>query len=274
MTALWPSEHTVDLPRPVEVAGRSVHQVELRPPTGRDEAAALERLHLAAAHATTTLLACCVARVGDLPGDENVLRDLPVGIRDYLVLKVRQFLLGDRVAAVLTCPACGRRVDAGFRVSDIPVEAGAIQGSIHHLRLEGDLVARFRLPTGRDQEAVVGLDTEQAAEALLGCCLLEPAASDLSAAQRSRLVEEMDRVVPKTDLELTPTCPECGHEFVVPFDTTAFFLQELRRGGRDLLHEVHHIALRYHWSEADILALPRTRRRAYLFLLADSTREP
>lgn len=37
-----------------------------------------------------------------------------------------------------------------------------------------------------------------------------------------------------------------------------------------LLTEVHALALHYHWSERDILALPRARRRRYLALLADA----
>ena len=32
--------------------------------------------------------------------------------------------------------------------------------------------------------------------------------------------------------------------------------------------EVHVLALHYHWSEAQILALPATKRRRYLALLA------
>ena len=34
--------------------------------------------------------------------------------------------------------------------------------------------------------------------------------------------------------------------------------------------EVHTLALRYHWSEGEILALTRPRRRRYLELLAES----
>jgi hypothetical protein len=34
-----------------------------------------------------------------------------------------------------------------------------------------------------------------------------------------------------------------------------------------LYQEVHHLALHYHWSEADILRLPRSKRLRYLGLL-------
>ena len=63
------------------------------------------------------------------------------------------------------------------------------------------------------------------------------------------------------------TCPECERDFLAPFDTTAFFFQEMRLRREALLREVHLLALYYHWSEADILALTRERRRMYLALL-------
>lgn len=34
-----------------------------------------------------------------------------------------------------------------------------------------------------------------------------------------------------------------------------------------LYQEVHHLALHYHWSEAEILRLPRGKRQRYLGLL-------
>lgn len=34
-----------------------------------------------------------------------------------------------------------------------------------------------------------------------------------------------------------------------------------------LYEEVHHLALHYHWSEAEILRLPRSKRLRYLGLL-------
>ncbi len=49
-----------------------------------------------------------------------------------------------------------------------------------------------------------------------------------------------------------------------------FLLQELDARAVQLLEEVHALALHYHWSEREILALAPTRRERYLALLADS----
>jgi hypothetical protein len=35
-----------------------------------------------------------------------------------------------------------------------------------------------------------------------------------------------------------------------------------------LYEEVHHLAFHYHWSEREILDMPRAKRRRYLALLA------
>jgi hypothetical protein len=82
----------------------------------------------------------------------------------------------------------------------------------------------------------------------------------------------MEHNAPQVDLELELTCPECGHVFTSPFDTTLFFFNEMRLNSDQLLREVHLLALYYHWREVDILSLTRARRRKYLELLSDSLR--
>src|SRR5262249_46205651 len=142
--------------------------------------------------------------------------------------------------------------------------------AVYTLDLDGRAV-RFRLPTGGDQEAVLGLELASAADALLARCLLADG-PPLAPGERAAVVEAMDRLAPQIDLELDLKCPECTRAFVAPFDTTAFFLHEMRINGRQLLREVHFLAFYYHWSEADILSLRRDRRRAYLALLRDTLR--
>jgi hypothetical protein len=51
---------------------------------------------------------------------------------------------------------------------------------------------------------------------------------------------------------------------LAPFDIAAFFGAEMEARARRLLDEVHLIAGRYHWAEAEILSLPFSRRQAYI----------
>jgi hypothetical protein len=114
---------------------------------------------------------------------------------------------------------------------------------------------------------------ENAAEELLDRCVVDDGGQKLSSRDREELVVEMEQLAPQIDVELDLTCPECSHEFELPFDITAFFFDEVAVKADELLHEVHALAFHYHWSESEILSLERRRRRAYLALLHEALRQ-
>jgi hypothetical protein len=85
-------------------------------------------------------------------------------------------------------------------------------------------------------------------------------------------IEELDAALaerdPLTVLELQLVCPSCGHTNSVAFDLEGWILHLLAEEQCRLIEEVHALAAAYHWSEADICALPPWRRSAYLARLA------
>lgn len=267
--------HSVfELPGGLVVNGQPMVQAELRPLTGREEDWLAHHGSEPSAAVVTRLLANCLVRVGDLEASRDLPGKLLVGDRDFLMLQLRRLTLGDRFQAVLVCPACGAKADVDFTAGDIPVERHpqtSPQNTLEFLDPAPRTVL-FRLPSGADQEAVLGMPAEQAAEALLDRCILDDGGSPLSPGERQAVIEEMERLAPKVELDLDMKCPECGHSFLAPFDTTLFFCREMRLSGGQLLREVHLLALYYHWSEDQILDLPRSRRRAYLELLSEALR--
>lgn len=272
MTAPDPSDDAVDLPGGLFAAdGRLLTRAELRPLTGVEEEWLAARPAEPSAAAVTRLLAACVERLGDGPVDRAAARRLLVGDRDYLVLRLRRLTLGDLFQAVVTCPACGEKLDVEFRGADVAVEPRPQTAATHELAVGGRVV-RFRLPTGGDQEAVTRLPTSAAADAILGRCLEDDGGVPLTAADRAAVAAAMGELAPRVEVELALDCQSCGHAFDLPFDTTAFFLHEVRSGGKRLLRETHQLAFHYHWSQAEILGLRRDRRRAYLSLLSDELR--
>lgn len=279
------SEGTVAAHHPVGVQlpggvvlddGRCLAEAELRALTGREEDWLAGHPTAPSAVTTTYLLNACLVGLGDVIPNLALVRRMLVGDRDYLMLQLRRLTLGEQISAVMMCPACRARMDVDFLIADVPVDCRPMSDSSYLVDRLGanqrERPVRFRLPNGADQEAVLGLELDRAADTILDRCLLDDGGTPLTADERTILADEMERLAPGITLELDLRCPECGHDFVAPFDTTAFFLEEMRIEARRLLKEVHLLAFSYHWSEADILSLPRGRRRAYLALLSDASR--
>jgi hypothetical protein len=262
------ADRLFDLPGGLASDGRPAGRAELRPLTGRQEEWLAAEPAIPTAPAVTRLLADCLVRVGDTPGDAALARRLLVGDRDFLMLQLRRITLGDAVRAVARCPACAAPMDVDFSLAGVPADRrpqAAAAATVDH----GGRTLRFRLPCGADQEAVVGLDPVAAADAIFRRCLLDDGGTPPSADDRAAVAAAMDRLAPQFDLDMDLTCPECGHGFAAPFDLPAYFLQEVRVSAAQLIRETHLLAFHYHWSEAEILGLGRDRRRAYLALLSD-----
>lgn len=69
---------------------------------------------------------------------------------------------------------------------------------------------------------------------------------------------------PDAELDIAAACPACGEQRLLAFDIAAFFWDELALRVPRLLDDVADLAHAFHWSEADILALPGQRRSFYL----------
>jgi hypothetical protein len=276
----------------VDEAGTVHGEVELRGLSGREE----EILATAAdesASLVTAILSRCVQRIGEVPEvDSAVVRRLLVADRQYLLLRLREATFGDQVRGSVPCPwpDCGRRVTVSFSTRDVPVTASSDKGPAYTLTLSTEAMpgagddersVEFRLPTGADQELLAPLLAENEATALtalLERCLLrigadggagEDAVAALSAVARQEIERAMQEAAPRVDLTMDAHCTECGREFSAPFDPQSFFFGQLRVSSQMLYREVHQLAFHYHWSEREIMDMPRDQRSRYLTVLAE-----
>ena len=275
----------ITLPGGFERNGTWQRAVWLRPLVGQDEMLFAERSgpdrH---AGSITTLLAEAVSVDADArPAGPEFARALTVGDREAALLHLRRLTLGERLACVLTCPACGERLDLDVPARTLLLPPYAHDRRLHDVTLAGEdgtYHVRFRLPTGADQECAAAAlavhDLAAAALLVLRRCVEavtdsggEPVA-DLPAAVRAQLPAIMAQLDPQAELLLQATCPACSAPFTVPFDTAQFLSQEIGATGDTLLREVHLLALHYHWGESAILSMTRRRRRRYLELLAET----
>jgi hypothetical protein len=250
--------------RVVELLGGA--RARIRQLTGRDEYRLACMGTAPAAFAVSELLCNCV-ELDDAAPSRDTARNMLVGDRDFAMLQLRALTLGERVLAVVTCPACASRVDVAFDVSEVPVQRRPQDRERYEISYRGRTIG-FRLPTGADIESIVNLDLDTAENVLLERCV-QNGEGKLTAGACRAVAAAMERLAPQVDLELDLICPECQAENLIPFDCTAFFLLELRTAQSNLMREIHTLASTYHWSEDAILALPRERRHAYLKLVRD-----
>ena len=160
------AETEVNLPGGLVDRDRRVGRARLRPLTGREEEWLAGAQGVPSALKVTQVLSSCLVALDSEPVTSDLVRRLLVGDRDFLMLQLRRLTLGDDVAAVVNCPACGAAMDVSFRASEVPVEHRPQSSADYTVAVEASGNAgrpiRFRLPTGADQEAVLGADVETA----------------------------------------------------------------------------------------------------------------
>lgn len=279
----------------VDDGGEIHNEVELCPLTGQEEELLVHKKNTSSAPLISVVLCRCIKRIGTMDNiTESITRRLLVADRQYLILKLREITFGDHVQAIIRCPwpDCGQKVDVDFSTNDIPVINSNEKGLDHAMELSEEAAwkdsqggsyrdIRFRLPNGGDQEIISPIIRKNEAKALsvlLERCIQaigpltkpgEKEISRFSPRARMEIEEKMQSAAPKVELTMEANCPECAREFGIPFDLQEFFFGELK-SSRELLHrEIHYLAYNYHWSEREILEMPREKRRKYIEILAD-----
>lgn len=264
----------VRLPGGAWQEGRRCQEAAVGQPSGADEAfiAETDGSTLPALRATE-LLARLVRRLGDREPGAAELRGLTVGDRETLLLSILKALTGGSVDCLVGCPACGERLEVGLELDRLLLGPYGRWEQAYEETVEtesGRWRVTFRLPTGGDQEEVASLalaDLERGTAALLRRCLLdvEPGldGADAPASLAAAISRRMADLDPQAEVELVSACPECERRILAPFDALAFLTQMVEGGRAALIGEVDLLARAYHWTEDQILAVPRRRRREY-----------
>jgi len=205
---------------------------------------------------------------GDAASVDRV-RDLSVGDRQFLMRRLASHIDDRRFWLTVHCAACREKFDVPVRHSELPVKpAGEEYPQAVVATGLGRL--RVRVPTGADQEAIAATgDDDRALQVLLRrITAAENGASDVDVSRLSReevatIEARVEAMAPEVASHLFTTCPYCDRENRVPVSPYAC----LERPVGDLFAEVHRLAFWYHWSEREILELPRSRRQVYLHLI-------
>ena len=208
--------------------------------------------------------------------DANGLMHASIGHRDAWLLSLREELFGARLECLLSCPACGERIELAFQVSDIRAPHAQPQ---HLCEVAADgATMRFRVPTSADLLAIEGERDAQAAEQMLFQRLwsgtVEVPHAEFPSTCLVELFDAVTQVIGQADRQaevlLTLSCPACGKQSQQLFDIASHLWYELDHWARGLLHKVHALACRYGWSEDCILGMSTARRQAYLALIGEA----
>lgn len=241
-------------------------RVGLRPMTGEAEALLAE-----SRPEDPALTIALLERLGEAPVAWHAL---PVHDIDVLMVRLRQVLAGDRVVAEVSCggAGCGQRVDMSFNLGGYvahhrprpahgrgwTVSPSPDAPGWHRIEADGIETTLFRPPTLSDQIAVAGASDEAA---MLAARCIRP--EGLRGRVRRRVEAAMEAMAPPLARSLQGHCPDCGAAIEAWFDARLYCLQDLCARARFVFEDIDLLAERYHWSEREILRLPRARREFY-----------
>lgn len=273
----------INLPGGIAIDEQWHRSAALRAITGREEEFLLhEGRALPPAMRVTELLTRCLQRLGPVtPVRSELVRALSIGDREALLLHLRRVTLGERIACVLTCPACSEKMDLELDLKELLLPAYRHAKQMHEAEIsdgEQSYCVVFRLPNGEDQEAAVATapgSVSEAAEMMLKRCIQSVTSGSGDALQRvpavvmRELPAKMAELDPQGEVLLDLTCPECATGFVVPFDAADYVCREVASQENEFYRGVHVLSYHYHWSEEAILNLSRRKRLIYLDLLAN-----
>lgn len=194
---------------------------------------------------------------------------VPIGQRDAALLRVREELFGESLAATADCPNCAERLEMTISTREIAPLALQEAETEHTVDCDGFQVA-FRPPNTADLIAA----GPGGREALLARCVAgvqkdgrEAASTELSEVAVARVTEAMQEADPGADIRIALVCPACSHSWSLVFDVVSYLWGELEDWAERLLLDVHALASAYGWSERDIVAMSQRRRQFYLGLV-------
>ncbi|MBZ5523735.1 MAG: hypothetical protein LAP21_15995 [Acidobacteriia bacterium] len=227
--------------------GQCFKTVIVRQLTGRDEELLADRRYRNAAQQVSEFLAQVLVEIPglDKPVSKELVSEMLIGDRDYLLLRLRQICLGDQVEQVMRCPApaCGQKADVEFLISELPVRRVKAVQPLYEFDLSEPLQksdprsghVALRLPTGLDLEAI--LECKDVNPAMANTKLFarivkklgreplsEDAARELPMRARHEITDFLRKITPGPELKIEIQCPHCGGDMSYPFDLYGFFL--------------------------------------------------
>jgi hypothetical protein len=211
----------------------------------------------------TALLVAC----SDL-AEPDVWWAQPVGSRIAALLRLLASTEHiDRLTVPSRCPqpACRESFELDLPVGGL-LERASDAGPVP-VALAGERSVWMRRPTGNDLRVWRALRPGSRAQAIAAMVEALVQAGPVMPGDEPALADALAAVDPLVGLTVSCRCPACEAPTEVPVDLEGLVLGRLGACQRALLREVHQLASRYGWTEAEVLAIPPARRARYLALI-------
>jgi hypothetical protein len=175
----------------------------------------------------------------------------------------------------MKCPhaGCGEALEIEIETDDLRNACSGRERESATVRI-GERSLQLRRPAGRDQRNWLFThwpDIEAARSGMFASLLSGPVDELRNLADGAALEAELAAIDPLVDFSLTVACPACGATAEHSIDLEKRALGVLRRIHDRMFGSVTRLATQFHWTEAEIFALPLWRRERYL-ALADTLR--
>ncbi|NOR05034.1 MAG: hypothetical protein GQ575_01845 [Deltaproteobacteria bacterium] len=252
-------------------------QFDFRPLTGNVELA-LAEIAGSDGSLPSQVTAALSATLGQVGGDVPTLsrvEALCVADRQFLMRCLAIFLGMEDIWLTARCARCGKCFDFFIKQSELPVKQAGESFPFASVETSAGL-CRMRVPNGADQVAIAAIeDSEVALQTLVHLCIVGfPDASDgegkpenlakkFNADDLRRVEAALEEVAAEVTTMIQAVCPECEQANLVEINPYMC----LQQGQTSLFSEIHILASTYHWSETEILSMPKNRRQCYLKLI-------
>jgi hypothetical protein len=205
----------------------------------------------------------------DATRDDAEIADLPLGRRDAALLEMRRRWFGSRLRLRADCPGCGEALEVRIDVDELV--RPALDADDEFLLSDGDDHVSVRAPTSRDVVQAMQAEGPLAQErALRQRCLRYQHSGRLLPLDTipKSLAEYAERELARLDeqavVRIPVDCGVCDHAWSAPVDIVTVLWREVDTLARRHMADVHELASKYGWREADILAISARRRKFYL----------
>ena len=225
-----------------------------------------------------TILTTCTRADPEAPIPPEFFPCLEVSKRTEALLMLTALSSTPLVEIPLRCAsaACREAMEVELSVEELRDLQRAAEEERRLAAAIGGERILFRRPTGLDQAAWRRTrypDEASATRAIAESLVVEEFRATfrrLTAHDRA-WAEGLNRVMqdsdPLVDFRMQVTCPFCGAQAGYTVNLVETVIRRLRGIQQHLAATVHRLALRYHWSEAEIFAVAPWRRERYLALL-------